>query len=85
MSRDREELEDQVEESRREVERRLAAVRASIARETGVLPKARYILLALIAGSTGFALAARRRSKRKRARAAVRDGAARSPATRRDA
>jgi hypothetical protein len=71
MSRDEERIAEAVAESRREVERRLSELRESIVRETGILPKARYALLALVAGSTGFALAARWRSRRKRARKAA--------------
>jgi hypothetical protein len=57
-----------VEESRREVEERLAEIRTSIGREVGVVPKAKYALLALVAGAAGVALAARRRRKKKRKR-----------------
>jgi hypothetical protein len=57
-----------VEESRREVEERLAEIRTSIGREVGVVPKAKYALLALVAAAAGVALAARRRRKKKRKR-----------------
>jgi phosphotransferase system glucose/maltose/N-acetylglucosamine-specific IIC component len=57
-----------VEESRREVEERLAEVKASIGREVGMVPKAKYALLALVAAAAGVALAARRRRKKKRKR-----------------
>ncbi len=69
MSRDDERIAAEVAESRREVEDRLAELRESIVRETGVLPKARYALLALVAGATGFALAARRRRRARKAKA----------------
>lgn len=54
-----------VEEGRREVEARLAELKAAIGRETGVLPTARYVVLALVAGAAGLALAARRRRKKR--------------------
>lgn len=54
-----------VAESRREVEARLAELRAAIGRETGVVPRARYALLALVAAAAGFALTARRRRKKR--------------------
>jgi hypothetical protein len=57
-----------VEESRREVEERLAEVKASIGREVGMVPKAKYALLALVAVAAGVTLAARRRRKKKRKR-----------------
>jgi hypothetical protein len=71
MSRD-DTRRDAIEESRREVELRLAEVRESIGREIGLRPKAKYSLIALVAASTGFALAMggrrgrRRRGKKKR-------------------
>lgn len=69
MSRD-EERREAVEESRREVELRLAEVRESIGREIGLRPKARHTLVALVAASVGFALAmgGRRRRRRKKQR-----------------
>lgn len=54
-----------VQEHRREVETRVAELRAAIGRETGTTPMARYAVLALVAGAVGLALAARRH-KRKR-------------------
>lgn len=59
-----------IEESRREVERRLGELRESIGREIGIRPKTKHALIALAAASTGFALAAgrRRRKKRKKGR-----------------
>lgn len=65
MRRDAKRISEDVAAGRREVERRLAELRESIVRETGILPKARWILLALVAGSTGFALAVRRRRSRR--------------------
>lgn len=55
-----------VEERRLDVEERLAELRASIGREVGVVPKAGYAVLGLVAAASGFALAARSRKKRKR-------------------
>jgi hypothetical protein len=55
-----------VEESRREVERRLGELRESIGREIGIRPKAKPALIALAAASAGFALAAGRRRRKKR-------------------
>lgn len=60
-----EDPQEAVIEQRREVEERLAELKASIGRELGVGPAARYTLLALIAGATGLALALKRRKKRK--------------------
>jgi hypothetical protein len=55
-----------VEESRREVERRFGELRESIGREIGIRPKAKHTLVALLAASAGFALAAGRRRRKKR-------------------
>ena len=55
-----------VVERRREVEERLAEVRAAIGREMGVAPAARYTLLALVAGAVGLALAVKRRKRKTR-------------------
>lgn len=66
MSREEREPDDTVAESRREVETRLAELRASIGREVGVAPKARYTLLALVAGAVGVALAVKRKRRKKR-------------------
>lgn len=65
MSRSHERKAD-VEQSRREVERRFDELRQAIGRETGFRPKARYALIALAAASAGFALAVGRRKRRKR-------------------
>jgi hypothetical protein len=55
-----------VAESRREVETRLAEVKASIGRELGMVPKARYTLLAVVAGAVGLTLAVKRKRRKKR-------------------
>lgn len=65
-----EETDGSVQEWRREVETRVAELRAAIGRETGMAPKAKYTILALVAGAAGLALAARRR-KRKRIRSST--------------
>lgn len=66
MSRPERDADDAVAESRREVETRLAEVKASIGRELGVAPKARYTVLAVVAGAVGLALAVKKRRKKKR-------------------
>jgi hypothetical protein len=63
---ERDEAAAAVVESRRDVEDRITDLRRSISRETGVVPKAKYTLLALVAGAVGLTLAARRRRKKKR-------------------
>lgn len=65
---ERDEAAAAVAESRRDVEDRITELRRSISRETGVVPKAKYTLLALVAGAVGMALAARRRRRKKRSR-----------------
>lgn len=55
-----------VEESRREVERRFEELRQSIGREIGFRPKARFAMVALAAASAGFALALGRRKRSRR-------------------
>lgn len=63
MSREDDET---VAESRREVETRLAEVKASIGRELGMVPKARYTLLAMVAGAVGLTLAVKRKRRKRR-------------------
>lgn len=65
MKDEEREIAASVAESRREVEARLAELKASIGRETGTVPRARYAILGMVAAAAGFALAARRK-KRKR-------------------
>lgn len=65
---ERDEAAAAVAESRRDVEDRITDLRRSISRETGVVPKAKYTLLALVAGAVGMTLAARRRRKKKLSR-----------------
>lgn len=60
-----EELDSEVADRRREVEQRLARVRAAIASEAGVAPRRRGWLLALLAAAGGVALAIRVQSKRR--------------------
>ncbi len=67
MSHDeREDAAAAVTESRRDVEGRVAELRTAIGRETGVVPKAKYTLVALVAGAVGVALATKRRKKKRR-------------------
>lgn len=65
MKDDEREAEASVAEGRREVEARLAELKASIGRETGTVPKARYAIVAMVAAATGFALAARRKRRKR--------------------
>lgn len=65
----RREVERRLEESRREAEMRLAEVRTAVETEVGVLPKKRYVWMAVAVGAAGFALAMRRSRRRKRIRA----------------
>jgi hypothetical protein len=62
----RQEVERRLEESRREAELRLAEVRTAVKTEVGIVPKKKYWMMALAAGATGFAVAIRRRGKRRR-------------------
>lgn len=55
-----------VVERRREVEERLAELRASIGREVGAAPAAKYTLLGLVAGAVGLALAVKRKKRKRR-------------------
>ena len=59
-----EELDREVAERRREVEQRLARLRAAVASEVGVAPRRRGWLLLILAGGAGVALALRRRARR---------------------
>src|SRR4051795_13173096 len=60
------EAQRRLEESRREAELRLAEVRTAVKTEVGVLPKKKYLLMALAAGAAGFAVALGRGRRRKR-------------------
>jgi hypothetical protein len=62
----RQEVERRLEESRREAELRLAEVRTAVQTEVGIVPKRKYWAMALAAGAAGFAVAMRRRGKRRR-------------------
>ena len=64
----RREAERRLEQSRREAELRLAEVRTAVETEVGILPRKKYLLMALAAGAAGFALALRRKGKRRRSR-----------------
>jgi hypothetical protein len=58
--------ERRLEESRREAELRLAEVRTAVKTEVGVLPRKKYLLMALAVGAAGFAVALGGRGRRKR-------------------
>ena len=62
----RREVERRLEESRREAELRLAEVRTAVKTEVGVLPKKKYLLMALAASAAGFAVALGTGRRRKR-------------------
>jgi hypothetical protein len=68
----RREAERRLEESRREAELRLAEVRTAVKTEVGVLPKRKYVLMALAAGAAGFAVALRRGRRRSKTAKAAR-------------
>ena len=53
-----------IAERRRQVEERLAAVRGALAGETGRAPGRPGLLIAMVAGAVGLALAMRRRANR---------------------
>lgn len=57
---------ERIAERRRVVEDRLAAVRASMADELGRAPSGRGMLVALVAGTVGLALALRGRTLQER-------------------
>jgi hypothetical protein len=61
----RREAERRLEESRREAELRLSEVRTAVRTEVGVLPKKKWVLMALAAGAAGFAVALRKKKRRK--------------------
>lgn len=63
------EVERRLEESRREAETRLAQVRAAVETEVGILPKKRFVWMAVAVGAAGFALAMRRSRRRKKLKA----------------
>lgn len=62
----RREAERRIEESRRQAELRLADVRSALETEVGFAPKRKYLLMALAAGAMGFAVALKKRSRRKK-------------------
>jgi hypothetical protein len=61
----RREAERRLEESRRAAELRLSEVRTAVKTEVGVLPKRKWVLMALAAGAAGFAVALRKTKRRK--------------------
>ena len=62
----RQEAERRLEESRREAEMRLTEVRTAVHTEVGSVPKRKYLLMAVAVGAAGFAMALRRRGKRRK-------------------
>ena len=64
------EVERRLEESRREAETRLSEVRTAVETEVGgLVPKKRYVWMAMAVGAAGFALAMRRSRRRKKLKA----------------
>lgn len=70
MSKELEEARRQVEvlleQSRREAEERLTEVRTAVQTEVGSAPKKVYPVLLLAAGAVGFALARKRRPRKRK-------------------
>jgi hypothetical protein len=58
--------ERRLEESRREAELRLSEVRTAVKTEVGVLPKKKWVMMALAAGAAGFAVAVRKKRSGRR-------------------
>lgn len=61
----RREAESRLEEARRDAETRLTEVRSALETEVGFAPKRKYLLMALAAGAMGFAVALKRRRRKK--------------------
>src|ERR1700710_1178751 len=61
----RREAERRLGESRRHAELRLAEVRTAVKTEVGVLPKRKWVLMALAAGAAGFAVALKKKRRHK--------------------
>jgi vacuolar-type H+-ATPase subunit E/Vma4 len=59
------EAERRLEEARREAETRLTEVRAALQTEVGFAPKRKYLMMALAAGAMGFAVALKRKRRKK--------------------
>lgn len=64
----RREAKRRLEASRRAAEERLADVRAAVESELGVVPRRGYMVLALLAGAAGFAVAFKGLGRRRRKR-----------------
>ncbi|MEA2601308.1 MAG: hypothetical protein QOF89_2300 [Acidobacteriota bacterium] len=59
------EAERRLEEARREAELRLTEVRSALETEVGFAPKRKYLMMALAAGAMGFAVALKRKRRKK--------------------
>ena len=59
------EAERRLEEARRAAEARLTEVRSALETEVGFAPKRRYLMMALAAGAMGFAVALKRKRRKK--------------------
>jgi hypothetical protein len=66
LEEEQREAERRLEESRREAEMRLTEVRSAVQTEVGNLPKRKVWLMAVAVGAAGFALALRRRGRRRK-------------------
>lgn len=65
------EAERRLEEARRDLELRLGELRTSVESELGFVPRHKYLLVGLLAGAGGLAVALRR-TRRKKKRLAAR-------------
>lgn len=65
------EAERRLEEARRDLELRLGELRGSVESELGFVPRHKYLLVGLLAGAGGLAVALRR-TRRKKKRLAAR-------------
>lgn len=69
MARETDELseaERRLEEARRDLELRLGELRTSVESELGFVPRHKYLLVGLLAGAGGLAVALRRTRRKKK-------------------
>ncbi|HEX9668610.1 MAG TPA: hypothetical protein VGC93_03920 [Thermoanaerobaculia bacterium] len=69
MGRENDELsaaERRLEEARRDLELRLGELRTSVESELGFVPRHKYLLIGLLAGAGGLAVALRRTRRKKK-------------------